>query len=233
MYITNQTELKEYIFRQLGSEQHRIEISDTNFEDIYQKSIKKLYDHTTDSVNEKFILFNPMNSKEVTLSSNIQTVLDLHMSNNSFSDSTIAYPGSSPMYDFLIGNDIQTSAYTLFVENMRDIRQTFRNRIFFRYNTESKKLILTEEINQNILLRVLEQEDIATLYQNEFLLKLLERDCWKQWRVNTSGKYLGSTIGNGITINSEFMDEQYNRLNEEVKESIENEEFDFLRPTKI
>ena len=54
----------------------------------------------------------------------------------------------------------------------------------------------------------------------------------ENWRDNVS-KFKGSTIGNGVTLNTEHMKEKYIELSEKIDRQIESEEFDFLKPRKI
>lgn len=232
MFINSYNDLHDYIFRQLGSEQHRVEISDQNFLDIYNRNVKYINNYVSDAVNEKNIMYTLNNERELYLADNIIAVTDIVTSVN-FSDSNIAYPGINAQYDFLNMNSPDTSAYLVFVEQLHDIRNLFRKRISFRYNSETKTLILDEAVKAKVIFRILETEDISYLYDMRIFLLLLERDCWKQWLTNVGGKYLGSSIGNGILINSEYMKEKYKELDELIKQETEDSQYEFLAPFKI
>lgn len=231
MYINSYEDLKDFIFRKLGSEQHQVEISELNFTDIYNKNIKYMYDYANDAVNDKYILFTLNNERDLLLSDNIQAVIDI-FTPNTFVDSNIAYPGYSPVYDFLKMSSMDTSAYLVYTTQISEIRSLFRKRLHYKFNTESKRLIINEDIQGTVLLNILDKEEIELLYDNRLFQMLLERDCWSQW-TNNLMKYTGSTIGNGIIINTDFMKEKYTELDEKIKEAIEGEEFDFLAPVKI
>ena len=73
-YITNKTELKEYILRQLGSESHIVEISDTNFDDIYNKALNYLYERSSDGVIRKVVLIDGITEKDIFLNNNVMSI---------------------------------------------------------------------------------------------------------------------------------------------------------------
>jgi hypothetical protein len=230
-YITNETELKEYILRRLGSEAHRVEISDTNWDDIFNTSSKYLYEHFADAVNEKAVLVEVNNSRDLILNDNIIAVQDIHVSTNDLG-LYLAYPGISPIYDFVSSGDRgAVSSYLTTMSYIREIQQTFKKYVHFKFNPESKRLILGEEVLSALLI-VQEKEDITLLYNSEYFHKILEANAWRIWATNT-GKYAQIQIGNGQTINREDMKERYQELMEEIKSSIENEEYDFLGPIRL
>lgn len=231
MYITSKVQLQEYIFRKLGSEAHRVEISDTNFNDIYNESLNYLNEYSDDAVIRKTIILNVGNQYDLTLNDNVGAINWIYTGNDYFNTSAF-YPGISPVYDFLRSSSTDTSSFILFNVNMQDIRKTFRTKVNFDYNPETKSLHIGEQIDQCVI-DYFEVEDEALLYESRLFLMLLERDCWKQWKVNVQGKYIGSTIGNGVSINGDFMDSQFDKLDEKIKESVESEEFDFLAPRPI
>lgn len=234
MYITTKEELKEYILRQLGSESHRVEISDANFNDIYNKSLDYFYEHANDGVNRKLVIIEANGQRELTLNENIMTIKYVATDNSAYTTVTPAYyKGVSPIYDLLRGDVYDTSTYLIFTETIKEYQKLFNKKIDYSFNTQTKTFIINEDDVSNIMLDYYEAEDESLVYENELFQKLLERDCWKQWKINTQGKYIGSTIGNGVEINGEFMMTMYNQLDEEIKESVINEEYDFLFPTKI
>lgn len=230
-YITTETELKNFILRKLGSEAHRIEISDLNWADIYNTSVKYLYEHFADSVNEKAILVEVNNSRDLILNNSIIAVQKLYTSKNDLG-LYLAYPGLSPIYDFVSSGDRgAVGSYLATMSYIRNIKETFQKYVHFKFNPESHRLILGEEISTALLV-VLETEDITELYNSEYFHKILEARAWKSWAVNT-GKYSEIQIGNGQTINRDDMKENYNELMEEIKSAIENEEYDFLGPIRL
>lgn len=232
-YINTKPELKDYIFRRLGSEAHRVEVSDTNFDDIYNKVLNHVYEYTNDAVIRKTILVNDINDQQIyTLPDNVVAINGIYTGSQYFNTS-VYYPGISPVYDFLrSGSAYNTTSYLIFVEQTREIRNLFRKKVNYDFNYESKKISLGEKLSDQLLFDIYEAEDETFLYESDIFLLSLERDCWRQWSVNTS-KYRGSTIGQGVEINAEFMTEQANRLEDQIKESIENEEYDFISPRPI
>lgn len=230
-YITSETELKEYIFRKLGSEAHIIELSDLNWADIYATGSKYLFEHFADAVNEKAILVDVQNSRDLILSENILAVNNIYVSQNDLG-LYLAYPGVSPIYDFVSSGDRgAVSSYIATMSYIREIQQTFQKYIHFKFNPESHRLLLGEEVLSAVLI-VQEAEDIQELWNSEYFHKILEARAWKAWSVNT-GKYQQIQIGNGQTINRDDMKENYNELMEEIKSAIENEEYDFLGPIRL
>jgi hypothetical protein len=232
MFINSYEELQEFIFRKLGSEQHTVELSDDNFSDIFKESLKFLRNYTNDGANEKYVVYELNNEKEIILNDNIFAVLDMYAP-TTFVNSNLFYPGYSPVYDFLKMSSMDTSAYLVFTEQMKDIRDLFRKRVSYKFNTQSKKLVLHESITGKMLFKILEMEEEQYLYDSELFLKLIERDCWGQWAINIGAKYRGSSIGNGIELNTDFMMEKYNKLDEEIKAEMDSETYDFLAPFKI
>ena len=233
MFITTETELKDYIFRKLGSEQHRVELSDNNFQDCLNASLKYTMEYSNDGIEEKYILstLDTSISKEVILQDKILAVLDI-IAPSSFSDTNVFYPGRSPVYDFLKMSNLDTSSYLLYSEQMKDIRNIFRKRLNYTYNSQTKKLIVNESFSNQVILKIVEKVDEALLYDNTLFLKVLEKNCWEQWENNLS-KYQGSSIGNGVTINTEWMKEKYTKLEEDIEKSLEDDEYNFLGPVKI
>ncbi len=233
MYITSKAELKAYIFRLMGSENNRIEISTTNFDDIYNKCLNHMYEYSDDSVNKKTIIVDNNTSKELILDSSVIAINKLIASSSYYNSTTLSYPGISPYYDFLrMGVDNATSTYLVYTESMRDIRNTFRTQIEWSFNAETKTLELGT-IEKRFVLDIYESADELLLYEHDYFLKLIERDCWIQWYNNTLGKYIGATIGNGVTINGEYMLSRVEKLDEELKESVDTDEYNFLAPRPI
>lgn len=232
MYINNKTELKDFIFRQLGSEAHKVEISETNFNDIFNKSLDYLHERTDDGVIRKLVIIDTNGETDIVLNQNIMGIRKLVTGDSFFNSSETAFiSGISPVYDIFRGDDVSASSYLILNEQLDEVRRLFTKSVGWDFNTQSKRLILNETVS-SIMLDMYEAEDEALLYENELFLMLLERDCWKQWYRNTH-KYDGSTIGNGVTINGQMMLDSYDQLDADIKEARDNEEFDFMAPRKI
>ena len=230
-YINSETELKDFIFRKLGSEAHRVEISDANWADIYNTSIKYLYEHFADAVNEKAVLIDVNNAQELQLNDSVIAVTDIHTSTNDLGR-YLAYPGISPIFDFVTTGDRgAVSSYLATMSYIREIQQTFEKYIHFKFNPESHKLFLSEKI-LSALIVVQEAEDITELYNSRYFQMILEAKAWKTWSVNT-GKYTNIQIGNGQTINRDDMKANYSELMDEIQSAIDNEEFDFMGPIRL
>lgn len=230
-YITTNLELKNFIFRKLGAEAHQIEISDQNWNDIYNESLKYIYEYFADSVNEKTILVSINNVRDITLDSTIYAVKEMLVSKNDLG-LYLAYPGISPIFDFVSSGDRgAVSSYLATMSYIREIRQTFQKFVHFKFNSESKRLIIGEEVTSAILV-ILEAETESNLFNSDYFHKVLEAKCWKAWMSNT-GKYKEIQIGNGLTLNRDDMKENYNSLMEEIQDSIENDEYSFLGPIRL
>lgn len=232
-YITNIVELKEYILRQLGSEAHRVEISEKNFEDIYNSSLNFMYERVDDAVNRKVSIINTLNSKDFIMNSNIMSIKRIVGSSTITGGLTnYSYSGISPIYDMLKGDITDTSTYLIMTERIKEYSKLFSEKVDYSFNSQSKRLIINSKEISSFLVDYMEVEDAELLYENELFLKHLEMQCWKKWSVHNK-KYLGSTIGNGVTINSDYMQEMYQSLKEEIENDIENEAYDFIAPRPI
>jgi hypothetical protein len=230
-YITTETELKDFIFRKLGTEAHVVEVSDLNWTDIYNTSLKYIYEHFSDSVNEKAVIVELNDVTDIILDSKIMTVQKMFVSENDLG-LYLAYPGISPIYDFVSSMDRgAVSSYISSMSYIREIQQTFQKYIHFKFNSETKRLILGEPVKSAVFI-VLETEEPENLYNAEYFHKILEANTWKTWMVNT-GKYQNIQIGNGLTINRDDMKENYQELMQELKDSVENEEYDFIGPIRL
>jgi len=231
-YITNITQLKEYILRQLGSESHIVEISDINWNDIYNSSLKYLMEYFDEAVNEKTVLLELNNIQDMVLNEKIMGVKDIRTTANDLG-LYLAYPGVSPIFDFVSDGDrTSVSSYLATMSYIRQIDETFRKQVFFRFNAETHRLTIGESIASCLLL-VFEAEDPISLYNSRYFHKILEANAWKTWAVNTGGKYNGMTIGNGLTINTDGMNQKYLDLMSEIKDAIDGDEFSFLGPIRL
>lgn len=231
-YLTTPTELKDFILRKLGSEAHKVELSDLNWDDIYAESMKYLLEYFDEAVHEKIVLLELNKVQDIKLNSKIQVVKDILVSDNDLG-LYLAYPGISPIYDFMVDGDrTSVSSYLTTINYMRQIQETFRKHIKFNFNSETKRLLIGEPINSCVLI-ALESEDEADLYNSRYFHKILEANCWKSWAVNAGGKYNGMTIGNGMTLNIEGMLKNYEDLMQEIKDSVENDEYSFLGPMRL
>ena len=231
-FITTKVELKEYIFRQLGSEIHDVEITDQNFEDIYNKSIKYFQEHSNEGIMEKVVISEVNSATELTLDNSILSVNKIMDSDVSISSNTVYYPSTSPLYNYLMNGDTALSSFYVYNADMKEMRKMFNTKLYFKFNSETKSLILGREV-EKILMVVWEAEDVLSLYSNELLLLHLEASCWRQWATNVGAKYRGSTIGKGIELNYEGMIAESERAEALLKDAVDNEEFDFLAPIRV
>ena len=233
-YITDKDSLKEYILRQLGSESHIVEISESNFDDIYNKALNYLYERSSDGVIRKVVIIDGVTEKDIFLNSNVMSINKIVTTSNSYYDiNQLNYiSGISPVYDLFRGYDVQTSSYIVLHEKIKEVNKMFQKATNYDFNSQTKRLVLQTSLKQFVM-DYFEAEDEILLYENELFLKFIERDCWKQWAINVNGKYLGATIGNGVELNSEFMMQMYRDLDDEIKASVEEETYDFLSPRKI
>lgn len=233
-YITNKIELKEYILRQLGSESHIVEISDANFNDIYNKALNYLYERSSDGVIRKVVIVDGITEKDIFLNNNVMSINKIVTTSNSYYDiNQLNYiSGISPVYDLFRGYDVQTSSYIILNEKIKEVNRLFQKATNYDFNSQTKRLVLQTSLKQFVM-DYYESEDETLIYENELFLKFIERDCWKKWAINVGGKYLGATIGNGVELNTEFMMQMYKDLDDEIKSSVEEETYDFIAPRKI
>lgn len=232
-YITTETELKEYIFRQLGSEAHRVEISDSNWNDIYNKTMNFAFERVDDAVNRKTAIIQTLGNKDLILDSKVMSINRLiGDSKVSSTVSTYAYAGISPLYDLIRGDVYDTTTFLIMTERVKEYSKLFNEKVDYNFNSQSKRLIIHSKNLNSFMIDYNEIEDETLLYENEMVLKYAEMMAWKTWATNNS-KFQGSTIGNGVTINTDFMFENYNRLKEEIDNDIENETYDMLLPRPI
>ena len=234
-YITTEADFKLYMFRQLGSEKHRVDISNNEYNDIYNTNIKYIRDYSSGVVYDDYILIEDIGTnKSLILADNILAVKFIKEKGSSLGLSgDISYMGGSPIYDFMMSGSGDLGSVYSFKEDIREIRKALSKNISFTFRPSSHTLDLGIPLDGGSLyLGVLVAEDLATLFDDTFFKKLMERDMWKQWHTNCT-KYKGSTIGNGVELNVDNMKDNYETLKAEIKESQDNEEYDFLRPSRI
>ena len=231
-YIKTKEELKNFILRKLGSEAHKVEISDENWEDIYNESLKYLYEYFDEAVVEKTMVLELNKVTDIKLNENIIAVHSMHTSANDLG-LYLAYPGLSPVLDFVSDGDRNAvSSYLATMTYIRELQQVFEKKVYFKFNSETHRLIIGEPITKCIIV-VLEAEDELSLLNSRYFHLILEANFWNTWANNVGGKYKGWTVGNGMEINVEGMRERYNTLMEQIKDSIENDEFSFLGPIRL
>lgn len=233
-YITNKTELKNYIFRQLGSEAHRVEISDSNWNDIYNKTMNFAFERVDDAVIRKTAIIQTYNQKDLILDSKIMSINRLlGDSKVSSTVSTYAYAGISPLYDLIRGDVYDTTTFLIMTERVKEYSKLFNEKVDYNFNSQSKRLIIHSKNLNSFMIDYNEIEDETLLYENEMVLKYAEMMAWKTWARNVGAKYQGSTIGNGVTLNFDYMISEADKLKEEIDNDIENETYDMLLPRPI
>ena len=233
-YITNETELKAYIFRQLGSEAHRVEISDNNWNDIYNKTMNFAFERVDDAVNRKVAIIQTNNLKDLILDTKVMSINKLiGESKVSSTVSTYAYAGISPLYDLIRGDMYDTTTFLIMTERVKEYSKLFNEKVDYNFNSQSKRLVIHSKALSSFMIDYNEIEDEALLYENEMVLKYAEMMAWKTWARNVGAKYQGSTIGNGITLNFDYMISEADKLKEEIDNDIENETYDILLPRPI
>lgn len=232
-YINTKDELKDYIFRRLGSESFQIEISDKNWDDIFNASINFMFERSDDAVNRKLAIIET-DSKEFFLNNNVMSISRISGPNLiSTSITTYAYAGISPLYDLLRGDIYDTSTFLIMTERIKEYQKLFNEKIDFSFNTHSKRLNILSPIKKMFMIDYFCVEDENLLYENELLLKYIEMLSWRTWAMNVGSKYVGSTIGNGVTINFNHMMDMYRELKQDIENDIVNETYDMLLPRPI
>lgn len=233
-YITNETELKNYILRQLGSEAHRVEISDTNWDDIYNKTMNFAFERVDDAVIRKTAIIQTLGSKDLLLDSKVMSINRLiGDSKVSSTVSTYAYAGISPLYDLIRGDVYDTTTFLIMTERVKEYSKLFNEKVDYNFNSQSKRLIIHSKSLNSFMIDYNEIEDESLLYENEMVLKYAEMLAWKTWANHVGAKYTGSTIGNGVTLNFDYMVSQYDKLKEEIDKDIEDDTYSFLAPRPI
>ncbi len=237
-YITTKDELKDYIYRQLGSEIHTVEVTDANFEDIYNRSIKYYQEYSSETViEENIILQLPNGVKEITVDERIAVINGVYKDRTGFDfagfGTNLGYSGFTPLYDYLFtSGGTSISAVTTLKQEFKSIRELRNNILKYDFNEQTRLLRIFEDEQTSMFINVSSLVAMEELYDSEYFLLILERGMWKQWAVNTK-KFLGSTIGNSVSLNTDYFEEKYKELDDRLKEIIENEEYDMLGILKI
>lgn len=244
--INNLADFKSYIFRKMGSEIHQIEVTDLQWGDIVEESYKEYIEYSADGSLETIVKLTPT-SNIIQCSNNVlnvKGVLGGIVKNTTgittmFVNSNYAIPIS--MTDYYTrstgsGSLIETVLATK--RNLQEIRNVYRSELSYDFNTESKRLIIhTENDIDEIIILCDVAEAIELLLNNKYFKMLVLSKCWGQWYVNIAGKYNtedANIMGNGLKLNAIAMKETSEKLYEEYKQAVEDNELgSFIAPRSL
>ena len=117
------------------------------------------------------------------------------------------------------------------LQTLKEIKQSFAIEMVYSFNVETNTLYFNgDDVNNGdtIVMMANVREDETKLYKNELFRKLIKASLLRQWVINLSIKYNqneANIIGNGLRLNVDFMDEFAQRLEDEIKEEIEEMQY--------
>lgn len=230
-YLSTIADLKDYIFRKLGSEIHVVEITDPQWLDIMADSKKFFFDYSDWGTHYDYMVINPQGQREITLSDDILGIVDCFGLDDAPNVANIAYPSSTMYYLLSVnggGDQIQMSAYVMMRQYLNTFKDLFREPVLFDFNTESKILRLGRADYSKIGFRAITAEADEEILNNTFFKMIVEMKCLYQWADNMSIKYdteSASIMGNGLKLNPRRMIEKADKLNDRIDEGLNNDEW--------
>ncbi len=232
-YLQDTTELIAYIQRKMGGEIHEIEITPTQWVDILEDSKYWLFDYSDFGTYDQWEIVEPNGASTIELSADVVGIRECYGMNDIANIPNFAYPIDS-LYYTVIRDGAATFSISSFVvmrQYLNTFRDLFREPVVFNFNNDSKRLEFPNSNYKSIGFLLIKEENVDKLVNNKFFKMLVEAHAWQQWSVNIAGKYdvsKASILGNGLTLNSDSMQDRADKLFMEIKEGLENEEFGTL-----
>jgi len=224
-YLNSEYDLIEYIKRKLGGEIYTIEITDNQWNDILAEAKEEFYEYSSFGTQKDWIVIEPNGQTEIVLN-NVRAILQCYGGSTIISSN---YLIPSDIYRFMVlGSTDSITSYIISNQYLSTIRQQFSEQIVYDYNPDSRILKLARSDYDKIALEVLVEVDPNKLVNNRFFQKLVEAKALRQWSRNIGLKYNvenASMIGNGLNLNPQRMLEEAEKLEEEVKTGLEEDEF--------
>ena len=230
MFITTKQELKDKIFRMMGSEIHTVEITELQWEDIYNTALKRIWEDSEDGSTERVVNIQINDVRELKVDERILAITKV-FTNVSFSQDI-------PMMEFTTdlvfkamrssgnGDESIIGKIIGLNQSIQNMKNAMFQQVDYRFNAETKMLYIHGQVKEiNILALVAEEEE--NLFDSTAFQKLLLAGCFRQWARNLSKYGTGNIqiMGNGLELNVEYMTNEADRLEQEIDELFENDAF--------
>lgn len=244
MYITTEEELRAYILRKLGVQIHEVEVTDEQWQDIVNDSYKDFIEYSGDGSVEVISKFN-LPSNVLVLSSNILNIKKIlagtstSATSDMFATSGYAIPISvSELYKNPGAGSSAVESIISTKQALANIRNIAMTEVDWDFNPETKKLVIHhEDFDGDIIFIGDVAEPIELLFDSKFLKLMVESRMLRQWARNMNIKYNvedAPIVGNGLKLHPQAMNEAAEKLEEEWKLGLEENEWDtYLSPRRL
>lgn len=201
------SQLKQYILTSLGSPVINVEVESSQLDQIIDNTLQMFTENHYDGSDHTYLALTTTLSsiQTYTLPSTTQEVIKiLNIRNNvTIFDEPLLL---SPVYGMGVTSNLSNVSYAN-VEVIRHFQKTaetiYNNEILFDFNTTTKKIFFQtplKEIGVYFLEVYISETEYDSYYNNRWVKEYSTACAKKQWG-NNLGKYSGSQLPGGVTIN--------------------------------
>lgn len=246
--IYTRDQLKDYIIRNLGGEAVNVELTDANLEDAINQAISEFVQYAFDAIEKRWKLIDVTGGvQEYTLDYQTFAVTGVYQS--TYVDYS---PAPADMFSInqYIANDMASGGIgkvdlltmELVQEQISTLGIIFGGRISYNYNALTKKLYLETDVTKDASIRMWNGAPLnkvwieyyktidytpdptvqQNIYDNKWVQQYSTALARYQWGINLM-KHEGSTLPNGLTLNSQGILQLAKEEISELKEQLHNE----------